>query len=150
ELDLLEAIGVELIEQRARRVVDQGGRVAGVELEDGRTIDADAIAVLPEFRARIEAFEPLGVRTVPHPSGLGDIVEVDASGETSVPGLFAVGNVTDPGQQLLQAAAAGSQVGGVIAWGLAHEDLVTGSRPSANESDWDHRYGSEQMWSGRP
>ena len=51
-------------------------------------------------------------RPVPHPSGLGDFVETDADGETSVPGLYAAGNVTDPSQQVLQAAADGSRVGG--------------------------------------
>jgi SAM-dependent methyltransferase len=58
--------------------------------------------------------------------------------------------VTDPTQQLLQAAADGSRVGTVISSSLAHEDIQDAARPSANEADWDHRYESDRMWSGNP
>ena len=71
-------------------------------------------------------------------------------GETSVPGLYAAGNVTDPSQQVLQAAADGTRVGAMISFDLAHDDIEAAARPSANEADWDHRYGGEQMWSGNP
>ena len=58
--------------------------------------------------------------------------------------------MTDPSQQVLQAAADGSRVGGMISFSLAHEDIERAARPSANEADWDHRYGGDQMWSGNP
>ena len=77
-------------------------------------------------------------------------METDATGETVVPGLYAAGNVTDPSQQVLQAAADGSRVGAVISFSLAEGDLRATARPSANEADWDHRYGGEQLWSGSP
>ena len=85
-----------------------------------------------------------------HPSGLGDFVETDASGGTGVPGLYAAGNMTDPSQQVLSAAASGSRVGAMISFSLADDDLRAAARPSANEADWDHRYGDEQIWSGNP
>jgi SAM-dependent methyltransferase len=77
-------------------------------------------------------------------------VETDATGATAVPGLYAAGNVTDPSQQVLQAAAAGSRVGAMISFSLAHDDVRAAARPSANETDWDHRYGGGQIWSGNP
>ena len=67
-----------------------------------------------------------------------------------MPGLYAAGNVTDPSQQVLQAAADGSRVGAMISFSLAHDDIGAAARPSANEADWDHRYGGDQMWSGNP
>jgi SAM-dependent methyltransferase len=67
-----------------------------------------------------------------------------------VPGLYAAGNVTDPGQQVLHAAANGSRVGAMIAFDLADEDLRAGPRRSGTENDWDRRYGGEQVWSGNP
>ena len=67
-----------------------------------------------------------------------------------VPGLYAAGNVTDPSQQVLQAAANGSRVGAMISSELADDDLRALARPSANEADWDHRYEGEQIWSGNP
>jgi SAM-dependent methyltransferase len=38
----------------------------------------------------------------------------------------------------------------MISFSLAHEDLRSGGRRSANEADWDHRYGGERLWSGNP
>src|SRR5690606_10665330 len=98
----------------------------------------------------------LGLRPEAHASGLGDVVETDATGQTSVPGLYAAGNITDPSQQVLHAAAAGSRAGSMIAFSLADEDIEAAARPSANqaavtrsaneaavtrsanEADWDH------------
>ena len=77
-------------------------------------------------------------------------METDAAGETAIPGLYAAGNVTDPSQQVLQAAAHGSRVAAMVSFSLADEDIRTATRPSANEADWDHRYGGEQVWSGNP
>ena len=51
---------------------------------------------------------------------------------------------------MLQAAANGSRVGAMISFSLAHDDIEAAARPSANEADWDHRYGGDQMWSGNP
>jgi SAM-dependent methyltransferase len=87
---------------------------------------------------------------VTHPCGLGDEVETDPTGATAVPGLFAAGNLTDPSQQVLQAAADGSRVGAMISFSLAGEDVRRAARPSANADDWDERYGGDQLWSGNP
>ncbi|HWL42457.1 MAG TPA: FAD-dependent oxidoreductase [Ilumatobacter sp.] len=150
-LEPLRTAGVSLIAERAERVVTGAdGRVAAVELAGGKRIDADVIAVGPRFRVRVEPFASLGLQAVPHPTGLGDVIEVDPTGATSVPGLYAAGNLTDPSQQVLQAAANGSRVGGMISHSLAHDDLEAASRPSAHAADWDHRYGGDQLWSGNP
>jgi thioredoxin reductase/predicted O-methyltransferase YrrM len=151
QLEGLQAAGVEIIHGQVRRIVtDDDGRVAAVELADGERIEAGAIVVGPRFRVRAEPFASLGLRTAAHPTGLGDFVETDATGATAVPGLYAAGNVTDPSQQVSQAAANGSRVGAMISFSLADDDIRAASRPSANEADWDHRYRGDQMWSGNP
>lgn len=71
-------------------------------------------------------------------------------GATAVPGVYAAGNVTDPSQQVLQAAADGGRIGAVIGFSLAHNDLQVTARRSGNQSDWDHRYADRQIWSGNP
>jgi len=150
-VEAFRAGGVEVVDGPVAHIVTgTDGHVAAVELVDGRRIEADAVAVGPRYRVRAEVFEPLGLRTVDHPSGLGDFVETDAMGATSVPGLYAAGNVTDPSQQVLQAAANGSRVGATISFHLADEDLAAAARPSGNETDWDHRYGGDRIWSGNP
>jgi len=151
ELDVLRASGVDIIEGHVDRIVTgTDGRVSSVELANDTRIDADAVVVGPRFRARAEPFASLGLQLVAHPSGLGEVVETDATGATGIPGLYAAGNVTDPSQQVLQAAANGSWVGSMISFSLAHEDLRAAVRSSANEADWDHRYGGDQIWSGNP
>jgi thioredoxin reductase/protein-L-isoaspartate O-methyltransferase len=151
ELDALRAGGVRVISGHVDRVLaGADGRVGGVELAGHPPLLADAVAISPGFRVRAEPFAPLGVRTVAHVSGLGEVVETDATGATSVPGLYAAGNVTDPSQQVLQAAANGSRVGATISFSLAEDDLEAAARPSANATDWDHRYAGERLWSGNP
>jgi thioredoxin reductase/SAM-dependent methyltransferase len=151
ELDALRAAGVEIVHGQVRRIVPDGdGHVAAVELASNQRIEADAVAVGPRYRVRAEPFASLGLRTAPHPTGLGDFLEADPTGATAVPGLYAAGNVTDPSQQVLQAAANGSRVGAMISFSLADEDIRAAARPSANQADWDHRYGGDQMWSGNP
>jgi len=151
ELEVLRSAGVDILDGRVRSIVTgDDGHVAAVELTDGDRIDADAVVIGPRFRARAEPFASLGLKPAEHPTGLGDFVETDPTGETTVPGLYAAGNVTDPSQQVLQAAADGSRVGGVISFSLAHDDIEAAARPSANQADWDHRYGGDQMWSGNP
>ncbi|MGH3261226.1 MAG: methyltransferase domain-containing protein, partial [Trebonia sp.] len=113
-------------------------------------IDADAVVTGPRFHVRAEPFAAAGLLPEPHPSGLGDVIPVDPTGETPVPGLFAAGNATDPSHQVVTAAANGSWVGAMISFSLAREDLQNAARPSANQSDWDHRYGGAPMWSGNP
>ena len=148
----LSAAGVSIVRDRAARIVTaEDGRLTGVELADGRTLDADAVFVGSRFHGRVEVFAAAGVATTPHPTGLGDAVAVDQSGETDVPGLFAAGNLTDPSMQVLQAAAHGSRVGAMIAFSLAGDDVQAGARPSGAECDWDHRYGGEgRTWSSNP
>lgn len=152
EVDALRAAGVDVRRGTARRVTvgAADGRVVGVELDDGSRVDADAVAVGPRFHARAEPFVTVGLRPEPLSSGLGDVLAVDAVGATSVDGIYAAGNITDPSQQLLQASAHGSKVGGIVAFSLAEEDVRAAARPSGVAADWDHRYSGERMWSGNP
>jgi thioredoxin reductase/SAM-dependent methyltransferase len=150
-VEALRAAGVHVVDDRVRRIVTgDDGHVAAVELHGGVRIATDAVVVGARFRARAQPFASLGLAPVGHATGLGDFVETDESGSTAIPGLYAAGNVTDPSQQVLHAAADGSRVGAMISFDLAGEDLEAATRPSANEIDWDRRYGSEQIWSGNP
>jgi thioredoxin reductase/SAM-dependent methyltransferase len=151
ELARLQAAGVTIVHDHVDRVLTGAeGRVAGVELAESGTIDADVVVIGPRFAARVDPFEALGLRSVAHASGIGHHVETSSMGETSVDGLYAAGNVTDPSQQVLHAAADGSRVGAMISFSLADEDTESAARPSSNEADWEHRYDGDQMWSGRP
>ena len=151
ELDPLRASGATVVRGHVNRIVTGAdGHVSAVELAGTGNIAADAVVIGPRFRVRAEPFAALGLKPAAHPSGLGDFIETDATGETTVPGLYAAGNATDPSQQVLQAAANGSRVGAMISFSLASDDLQAAGRPAANQADWDHRYGGGPLWSGNP
>jgi len=152
DVETLRKAGVPVVRDTVRRVVTTAaGPLVGVELAGGAMLAADAVVVGPRFHARAEVLASVGVTTTPHPTGLGDAVEVDQTGRTAVPGIFAAGNLTDPSMQVLQAAAHGSRVGAMIAFDLADDDLSAGARTSGAQADWDHRYGGgEPIWSRNP
>ena len=125
ELDALRAAGVSIVDGHVSRIVTGAdGHVESIEMADGNRIEADAVVVGPRFKVRADPFESLGIEPTAHATGLGDYLATDASGETAVPGLYAAGNVTDPSQQVLAAAANGSWVGAMISFSLAHEDIA--------------------------
>lgn len=148
----LAASGVIVERSEVSRILTgRDGEVSGVELGDGRVLEADAVVVGSRFHARAEVLAGVGLTATPHPTGAGDVLAVDARGETAVPGIYAAGNVTEPSLQVLQAAAQGSQVGAVIAFSLAEEDVREAARPSGEGADWDHRYrGTDRTWSVNP
>jgi thioredoxin reductase/SAM-dependent methyltransferase len=151
-VEALAASGI-VIERSAVSQILTGpdGGVSGVKLGDGRVLDADAVVVGPRFSARVDMLAGVGLTPAPHPSGLGDVLTVDPRGETAVPGIYAAGNVTDPSLQVLPSAAQGSQVGAMIAFSLAEDDLRDPARTSGEEADWDQRYGGrESTWSSNP
>ncbi|MFE0037268.1 FAD-dependent oxidoreductase [Streptomyces sp. NPDC058992] len=151
-VEALAASGVVVERGEVRRVLTgPDGEVSGVELGDGRVLEADAVVVGARFRARADVLAGVGLGVTPHPTGAGDVLAVDPRGETDVPGIYAAGNVTDPSLQVLPSAAQGSQVGAVIAFSLAEEDLRAAVRRSGEEADWDHRYGGpDRTWSVNP
>jgi thioredoxin reductase/SAM-dependent methyltransferase len=151
EFQALRTAGVRVIDDRVTRVIaGDGGQLVAIELASGEGVEADAVVVGTRFRPRIDALVSLGIEPVEHPSGLGDLIETEPTGETAIPGLYAAGNVTDPSQQVLHAAANGSWVGSMISFSLAREDLDSAGRPIANQADWDHRYSGPLIWSGNP
>jgi thioredoxin reductase/SAM-dependent methyltransferase len=151
DLQALRASGVAVVDGPVRRVLTgDEGHLAAVELGDGARIEADAVVVTARFRVRAEAFASLGLKPVEHVTGMGDVLEVDATGATAIAGVYAAGNVTDPSHQVLQAAADGARVGGMISFSLAHEDIEAAARPAPLEAEWDRRYAGGRTWSGNP
>ena len=116
---MLGSAGVRVVEGRAAAVEVEDDAVIGLRLEDGSLVPASAITVATYMRARSEVLTSLGIDTVPHPSGMGEHVVIDEMLQTSVPGVYAAGNVTDLSAQVMGAAAAGTMAGA-----RANADLV--------------------------
>ena len=98
---------VELIEQDAVRFVGERGALEGLELQSGRVIPTSLVFFSVAHKPRVDLAVSLGCE-------LDDegYVAVDGEGQTSVPGVYAAGDVT-PGLQLVSVASASGVVAGV-------------------------------------
>jgi thioredoxin reductase len=99
EREELAARGVRVVDGPVTRVTE-----AGVESECGGFVPRRAVFVAPDFVPRDEVLADLGCSRGPD-----GFVAVDEWGATSVPGVYAAGNVVDPMAQVVSAAAAGSR-----------------------------------------
>ena len=111
--------GVRVVEGEARRLVVENDRVTGFELADGSVLAADAVFLAPTWVAKDGPLTALGCE-------IGDdgFVKVDTTGRTSVPGVWAAGNVTSPGGQGIFAASAGSTAAAMVNADLIEDDVA--------------------------
>lgn len=103
----LRAAGIEVLEDEAVELLGVRGHLEGVRLDRAGTVPCDLAFFSIAHEPRTALAEQLGCRL----TGEG-CIEVDHHGATSVPGVYAAGDVT-PGLQLLQVAAAKGATAGV-------------------------------------
>jgi len=120
--------GHEHLEAFTARQVDDD-RLTGVELESGQIVPRTAVFVRPRLVPQDSLLTGLGCAT--HDNGW---VVTDATGGTSVTGVWAAGNAINPRAQVITAAGEGSAAAIAINNDLVEEDVadaVTNSRPGA-------------------
>lgn len=106
----LAAAGVGVVRAPIVELVGDRGRLDGVRTADGEEHTIDGGFVRPEWDADLSFLGGI----LPERDGEGHLV-TDRSGRTSIPGLYAAGDVAAPGpQQLIVAAGAGARVAAVI------------------------------------
>ncbi|HVG58127.1 MAG TPA: NAD(P)/FAD-dependent oxidoreductase [Hyalangium sp.] len=120
----LERAGVRLEERRIRRLVSGSGEhpLEAVELEDGARLRRDVLFARPPQR-QVPVVERLGLAVDEQ-----GYLRVSPQGETSIPGIYAAGDLTTPIQAAVMAAAAGAMAGGALNHGLTLE-LVGAAHP---------------------
>ncbi len=123
EIEQLAARGVKVLPGAVETVRVDGDALKAVVLAGGPEVAVDAVVVGTRVHARLDAFNGLGLAAVPHPMGIGDYLETDAEGATSVPGVWAAGNVTDMRAQVLASAAAASWTAVMINNSLMDEEM---------------------------
>ena len=101
-----------------RLVIDEADQLRGVQMKDGSVIPRDALFVPPRFVPNNVLL--LGLSATIDPDGW---VDVDANGRTSVPGVWAAGNIVDPRAQVITAAGAGSAAGIAMNADLVEEEI---------------------------
>ena len=135
---LARAIGVVegTIEQL---VIDDADQLRGVQMHDGCVIPRDALFVPPRFVPNNSLLVGLGCDV-----DADGWVAVDTTGRTSVPGVWAAGNVVDPRAQVITAAGAGSAAAIALNADLVDDDVRNAVR------DLDHGFLPEPTTNAHP
>ena len=103
----LQRHDVEIVEESVTELLSDGDELRGARLGSGRELAATKAFFSIGHRPRNELALQIGCRV----DG-GGYIEVGPHGETTVEGVYAIGDVT-PGEQLVQTAAAEGAVAGI-------------------------------------
>ncbi|MEV0375558.1 NAD(P)/FAD-dependent oxidoreductase [Streptomyces sp. NPDC050636] len=115
----LAARGIRIVGgQVSGLVVGDDDRMEGVGMADGSVVPRAAVFVPPRFIPNDALLTSLGCE-----KDAADFVATDASGRTSVPGVWAAGNVVDPRAQVITAAGQGSAAAIALNADLLEEDV---------------------------
>ncbi len=110
------AIGV--VEGTIEQLVIDNDQLVGIQMADGCVVPRRALFVPPRFVPNDQLLTGVGCTT-----GDDGWTVVDGTGRTSVPGIWAAGNVTDPRAQVITAAGAGSAAAIAINAELVDDDV---------------------------
>lgn len=112
QLEKLRAVGITIVPGAVCGVDVTDDRLTGALIDDGTRIALDALAVPALTQARLDGLGGLGVDVAENAAGVA--VVADAAGHTSTPGVWAAGNVVNPGMQVSESAANGARVATTI------------------------------------
>lgn len=118
EREQLAARAIRVVEGPVRRLVVKDDRLTGVELEDGHVVRRSAVFVRPGLVPNGALLAALGCTVNEQGWGV-----TDATGLTSIPGVWAAGNASNPRAQVVTAAGEGSAAAITINADLVAEDV---------------------------
>src|SRR3954471_24668844 len=125
ELKMLAARGISVVEGEVVNLTTEDRNLSGVQLADGRIISMRALVVAPQFEARVDALSTLNPETAEQEMVghvIGKRLVVDQAGQTSIPGVWAAGNVVDVTENVIGSSAAGVHAAIAINSSLIEED----------------------------
>jgi len=129
---LLQARGIRIRSEAIASVESANGIVTGIRTASGEDVELDAIVVASVVEARIGFLNGVGLAAadlVVDGHRIGSQLPASPMGATSVPGLWAAGNVTQPMATVVASAAAGQMVGAQVNAELAMEDARAAAQP---------------------
>ena len=122
--------GVRIVEDDVAELLGARGALEGARLRGGEVVECDLVFFSIAHTPASDLAEQLGCRRTGE-----DCVAVDEDCQTSVPGVYAAGDMT-PGPQLVQVAAAKGTVAGVAcARSLQGEPAVPGAPTPGPDPD---------------
>jgi thioredoxin reductase len=107
-----------VVEGAIAQLVIDDDQLRGVQMNEGCVVPRDALFVPPRFVPNNQLLVDLGCAV--DDDGW---VDTDGTGRTSVPGVWAAGNVVDPRAQVITAAGAGSAAAIALNANLTDDDV---------------------------
>ncbi|MEB7447136.1 NAD(P)/FAD-dependent oxidoreductase [Arthrobacter koreensis] len=142
----LAARGIRIVDGPVTAVEGDGAGLAGVRLASGGFVPRQALVVMSKLRARDGYLAGVGLAAEDQYFGdlaIGTAVPAEPSGATSVPGVYATGNLTSPMTQVIGAAAAGLATAAAINAELIAEDTAAAVAAARREGLQDEAFGAE-------
>ena len=123
DLAALRARGVAIVEGPVERVLtDEQDVLTGVGMKDGRVVALDRLFTYPTVVPLDEPLRQLGAHRVETP--MGEFVETDPFGRTSVPGAWAVGNAASAGANVTMSIHQGAFAAAMLNMDLVQADTA--------------------------
>jgi thioredoxin reductase len=126
DLRRLAAAGVDVVPGEVAELVTEDDRLTGIRLADGTTHPRSVLFTAPRAVPRTGLLERLGAEL--HETPFGAYPVVDATGLTTVPGVWAAGNAIGFAEQVVHAASGGYRAAAAIVGDLLMTDLDTAVR----------------------
>ncbi|MFJ3621545.1 NAD(P)/FAD-dependent oxidoreductase [Streptomyces iakyrus] len=121
DLRRLAAAGVDVVPGEVAELVTEDDRLTGVRLVDGSTHPRSVLFTAPRAVPQTGLLERLGAEL--HETPFGAYPVVDATGLTTVPGVWAAGNAIGFSEQVVHAASGGYRAASAIVGDLLMADL---------------------------
>jgi thioredoxin reductase len=104
---------IPVVEGRIIEIANPGGHLATVNLETSRNIAVDILFAHPRTKPSASLHESLGLATVDTPDGVA--LKVDERRETSMPGIYAAGDLANPLMPSVTTALSHGAMAGIFA-----------------------------------
>ena len=119
----LRARGIDIVTAPVIEVLGEGERISGLRTADGRTTEVEAVFTAGVQRPHDGFLAALGLQRTEPPFGLGSFLDVDPTGRTSHPRIWAVGNVVNPMANVPLAIGSGALAGTAVNGALVEEEF---------------------------
>ena len=106
--DLLRR-NVEVVDGKLVEIAHQNGQIGTVNLDTGRNVAVDVLFAHPRNTPSASLHESLGLETIEGP--MGQVLKVDDRRETSMPGIYAAGDLANPMASVTLATSNGAMAG---------------------------------------
>lgn len=121
DLRRLAAAGVDVVPGEVAELVTEDDRLTGIRLADGTAHARSVLFTAPRAVPQTGLLERLGAEL--HETPFGAYPVVDATGLTTVPGVWAAGNAVGFAEQVVHAASGGYRAASAIVGDLLMTDL---------------------------